>query len=99
MLLLTSLISTVTAQTASLKGRVVDPQAAVVVGADVVVKSGDNVIAQGKSGPQGTFEIPVPPGQYTVLVDADGFALLTASLSASQPTCPSITFAVVVAKA
>ncbi len=99
LLFLTALASTVTAQTVTLKGRVVDPQAAVVAGADVVVKNGDNIVAQGKSGPQGTFEIPVPAGQYTVLVDADGFALLTTPAVRVAANMAQMTFSVKVAQA
>jgi hypothetical protein len=56
------------------RGTVTDPDAAIIPGAAITLtSSGGNDIAA-KSGSDGTFRIPVPPGAYTVSITMPGFA-------------------------
>jgi len=89
--------STIIGQTATLRGTVLDDQQAVIISAGVVIKSGDKVITQVQTGLQGTFAVPVNPGQYTVEVTVAGFdkAVQTINVAASTP---SLTFAMKVAQ-
>ncbi|HET6841888.1 MAG TPA: carboxypeptidase regulatory-like domain-containing protein [Candidatus Angelobacter sp.] len=61
--------------TATLKGRVLDPQGAVVVKAVVTAtNTGTGIAKTTQSGPDGSYQVPaLPPGVYTVIVEAPGF--------------------------
>ena len=61
--------------TATLKGTILDPNAAAVPGAVVTVTNIDRGISQQvRSGDEGTYQIPLlPPGVYRVEVQAEGF--------------------------
>lgn len=61
------------AQPAELHGVVLDDHLAGIAGAVVVVKSGDQVIAQEETGPRGTFTVSLQTGKYRVEVAAAGF--------------------------
>src|SRR5215471_16782669 len=70
---LTAAGQTQTSNQTSIRGQVVDSQHAVIIGAQITVKNGNNIVGQAQTGAQGTFTIPVPPGQYQVFIDFDGF--------------------------
>ncbi|HWZ46371.1 MAG TPA: TonB-dependent receptor [Candidatus Saccharimonadales bacterium] len=61
--------------TASIIGTVTDPSGAAVVGAKITVKNAAQGIERSaESGSAGGFEVPaLPPGSYSVSVDAKGF--------------------------
>ena len=65
----------VDASTATIKGTVLDPAAAVIPGATVIVTSIDRGVAQKVvTGPEGSYQVPLlPPGLYRVEVQAEGF--------------------------
>jgi hypothetical protein len=59
--------------TASIKGSVTDPGGAAVVGAKITVK-GVGIDRGTKSNGNGDYEVPaLPPGNYTVQIEASGF--------------------------
>ncbi|MBZ5522570.1 MAG: TonB-dependent receptor [Acidobacteriia bacterium] len=61
--------------TASIIGTVTDPSGAAVVGAKITVKNAAQGIERNtETGPSGSFEVPaLPPGVYSVAVEAKGF--------------------------
>ncbi|HEX4577900.1 MAG TPA: carboxypeptidase regulatory-like domain-containing protein [Edaphobacter sp.] len=60
-----------------LRGQVVDPSGAIVPSASLTLTTGKNVFTT-KSGQDGVYSFhAVPPGLYSLTVDADGFARLT----------------------
>jgi hypothetical protein len=79
---------TISAQTAAIRGTVLDDQKAVIIGAGVVVRSGDKVIAQVQTGVSGAFNIPVDPGQYTVLVSVPGFDTAVQTVNVTPNLAP-----------
>ena len=64
------------AATATLHGRVLDPQGAVVAGARVALRqAGGGTTREATSDPRGTFVVPdLPPGSYVLRVSTDAFA-------------------------
>jgi hypothetical protein len=64
------------AATATLHGRVLDPQGAVVAGARVSLRqAGGGTTRETSSDPRGTFVVPdLPPGSYVLRVGTDTFA-------------------------
>src|SRR5690242_8691097 len=61
----------------SLHGVVTDPSGAVIPGAQIVAHSGSESFTT-KSGQDGTYTFrSLPPGSYTVIATAHGFASLT----------------------
>jgi len=68
---------TVLAQsTATIRGQVTDPSAALIPGATVQV-TGNGVSRSAKSDGQGKFQLTVPAGKYAVRADAKGFITFT----------------------
>ncbi|HVH89312.1 MAG TPA: carboxypeptidase regulatory-like domain-containing protein [Terriglobales bacterium] len=64
--------------TGSLHGKVADPDGAVVPGATVTVKSATGQIATATSGGDGAYDVKgLAPGQYSISVQAQGFAPFT----------------------
>jgi outer membrane cobalamin receptor len=58
----------------TVSGRVLDPDGRAVANADVLVVSGPRIVASAKTTREGRFgPIAVPPGEYDVLVGAEGF--------------------------
>ncbi len=68
-----------TATTGQVIGTVKDPTGAVVPGASVTLTSAAGEKRTATAGPEGDFRLPlVPPGVYTVTVDAKGFRSMVA---------------------
>jgi len=66
--------------TGSLRGRVTDPDGAVVPGALVTAKSAIGQSASATSGADGTYQFKaLDPGQYTISASAQGFAAFSKS--------------------
>jgi catecholate siderophore receptor len=64
-----------------IRGRVVDPDRASVVGAIVLAESnGSTARYSAVTDPNGAFSLVVPPGSYTVKVNADGFSEATQTI-------------------
>ncbi len=64
--------------TGTLRGQVADPSGAVIPQASLTVKSAAGVSRTGTSDATGQYAIPgLPPGQYTVTVQATGFSSFT----------------------
>src|SRR5262245_49855463 len=69
------------AQTASkLAGSVTDPSGAVMLGAEIKIYQGNNLIKEAKTDDRGGFSFDVPPGQYRVDVTAPDFRPFSAPL-------------------
>ena len=68
--------STMLAQNTAFRGKVVDDQSAVMIGAAVTVKKGTQTVFQGKTTDQGTFTVQLAPGQYSVEIVAEDFDTL-----------------------
>jgi hypothetical protein len=65
----------VSAQTASLRGRVLDSTGAVMVGAQVqVYQQGADPVRETLSNDTGEFEMNLPVGEYRLLVSAPDFS-------------------------
>jgi len=76
-LLLPLLVTTAFAQnTATVRGQVTDPSAAVVPGATVQLL-GPSVSRSAKTDGQGRYTVSLPPGKYSVRADAKGFVTFT----------------------
>ncbi len=72
-----ALPSRILAQTATLHGQVQDPSGAVVPGAAISLAGGAKTL-QTRSSADGQYAFrALPPGSYTITVNAKGFALLT----------------------
>src|SRR6185436_6158186 len=73
-LLLTLLLASATfAQTARVKGRVMDSSGSVMPGVQVKVSQGDAVVREGLTDNMGDFELPVNPGDYKLEIIAPDF--------------------------
>jgi hypothetical protein len=65
----------------ALSGVVTDNQGALVVGADITLRSQGQAVASTKSDQAGCFQFAVAPGNYEVEVAAQGFALRSKAIS------------------
>jgi len=73
-LLLTLFIASATfAQTARVRGRVMDSSGSVMPGVQVKVYQGDAVVKEGLTSDMGDFEITVNPGEYKLEILAPDF--------------------------
>jgi hypothetical protein len=73
-LLLTLLIASATfAQSAKVKGRVMDSTGSIMPGVQVKVSQADAVVKEGLTDAMGEFDIPVNPGEYKLEVVAPDF--------------------------
>src|SRR5215813_6357956 len=77
-LLLTLLVAASTfAQSAKIKGRVMDGSGSVMPAVQVKLYQGDKVVQQGVTSETGDFEIPVNPGDYKLEIAAPDFNTYT----------------------
>src|SRR4051794_2691725 len=77
-LLLTLLIAAATfAQSAKVKGRVMDTSGSIMPGVQVKLYQGDKVVTAGVTGDQGDFELPANPGDYKLEIAAPDFNTYT----------------------
>src|SRR5436190_7737797 len=73
-LLLTLLVASATfAQSAKVKGRVMDTTGSVMPGVQVKVSQADKVVAQGLTDAMGDFDLPANPGDYKLEIVAPDF--------------------------
>jgi catecholate siderophore receptor len=92
------LLAQLAAQTPlSLRGRILDPTHAAIVGAQITANS--DILAAKVSavtGEQGAFEMHLPPGKYVIKVVKDGFVEISQSVEVSSPVVdlPEIVLAV-----
>jgi hypothetical protein len=63
---------------------IVDETGAVVLGAKIVVESGNTKIAEGVTDSRGRFAMSVPPGNYTITASAHGFRETSVKTTAPQ---------------
>src|SRR5207244_11688238 len=77
-LLLTLLIASATfAQSAKVKGKVMDTSGSIMPDGQVKLLQGDKVIGQGLTTGTGAFELPAIPGDYNLAITAPDFNTLT----------------------
>jgi hypothetical protein len=77
--------------TGSLRGQVTDPSGAAVAGATVVVLPAEGASSTVTTARDGSFEVkPLPPGNYTVQVFAQGFAQFEAKDVAVNAATPAV---------
>ena len=77
------------AQNTALRGKVVDDQSAVLIGASITIKQGERVVTQTQTTSQGTFEAALPPGAYTLEIDAPDFEKLVQPIQVTANMQPS----------
>ena len=89
--------ATVSAQTANVTGRVVDPADAAVVDARVTLTSPTAQRRETRTGGDGSFAFgPLTPGAYTLRVDASGFSIFSQTITATAGA-PALTVGLKVA--
>src|SRR5437868_7118650 len=77
-LFLTLLIASATfAQSAKVKGKVMDTSGSIMPGVQVKLYQGDKVVGQGLTTGTGEFELPANPGDYKLEVTAPDFNTFT----------------------
>src|SRR3990172_7060918 len=69
--------SVLLAQSARVRGRVMDSSGSVMPGAQVKVYQGDKVVKEGVSSNTGDFEIALDPGEYKIEIAAPDFDTYT----------------------
>jgi catecholate siderophore receptor len=75
----------------SIRGRVLDPNRAAVVGASVVAEpKGRQTVFSATTDENGEFSITAPPGEYAVRVVANGFSDASQTVGLSQTGSPSL---------
>src|SRR6185295_1675499 len=87
-MILSLIISLLAAQAETqLRGRVVDPVRAAVVGARVtaILDGGTATAASAVSDEKGEFTLALVPGRYTITVASDGFLDLSVPVTVSAP--------------
>src|SRR5215471_4980671 len=88
-LLLTLLVAAATfAQSAKIKGRVMDGSGSVMPGVQVKIYQGDNVVQQGTTDNMGDFEISINPGDYKLEVTAPDFNSFTEMVKVAPDMSP-----------
>ena len=76
--LLTLLVASATfAQSAKIKGQVMDTSGSIMPGVQVKLYQGDNVVASGLTTDSGEFELPANPGDYKLEINAPDFNTYT----------------------
>jgi hypothetical protein len=71
------IVSTVFAQSAKVKGRVMDASGSVMTAVEVKLYQGDLVVKEGLTTDQGEFDLPVNPGDYKLVIAAPDFTTHT----------------------
>jgi hypothetical protein len=66
-------VSTGSAQSARLRGTVLDPSGAVIPGADLKVFQGSRIAGEGRTDDTGNFSFDLPPGEYRLEITASEF--------------------------
>src|SRR5262245_31370750 len=88
-LLLTLLIASATfAQSAKVKGRVMDSTGSVMTAVQVKLYQGENVVKEGVTNDTGDFEIPVNPGDYKLEIAAPDFNTYTEMVKVTTDMSP-----------
>src|SRR5215510_14769617 len=88
-LLLTLLIASATfAQSAKVKGRVMDSTGSVMTAVQVKLYQGDTVVKEGVTNDTGDFEIPVNPGDYKLEIAAPDFNTHTEMVKVTPDMAP-----------
>jgi hypothetical protein len=87
--LLTLLVASSTfAQSAKIKGRVMDGSGSVMPGVQVKIYQADNVVQQGTTDNMGDFEISINPGDYKLEVTAPDFNTYTEMVKVAPDMSP-----------
>jgi len=76
------------AQSAKLKGRVMDSTGSIMPGVQVKLYQGDKVVRQGLTSDMGEFEIPADPGDYKLEVSAPDFNTFTEMVKLTPELTP-----------
>src|SRR5262249_40423100 len=88
-LLLTLLVASATfAQSAKVKGRVMDGSGSVMPGVQVKIYQGDKVVTEGLTDAMGDFELPANPGDYKLEVTAPDFNSFSEMLKVTPDMTP-----------
>jgi Carboxypeptidase regulatory-like domain len=88
-LLLTLLVASATfAQTAKIKGRVMDTSGSVMPGVQVKLYQEDKVVQEGVTSPSGDFEIAINPGDYKLEIAAPDFTTYTEMVKVTSDMSP-----------
>lgn len=77
----------------AVRGRVVDPDGAVISGATVAAEAVGRQVATTKTNDRGEFFITLPAGEYTLKVSADGFAETVQAVNLKPDTPGSLDIA------
>ncbi len=72
-LLLLMMVTAIFAQSAKVKGRIMDSSGSVMPGVQIKVYQGEKVVKEGTTSGTGDFEIPVDPGEYKLEMTAPDF--------------------------
>src|SRR5579884_772459 len=80
------------AQSAKIKGKVLDSSDLIMPGASVKVYQGNKIIQEATSSNTGDFEVSLPPGSYKVEVSASDFATQTQDVKVTAANTPPLTF-------
>src|SRR5437868_2667382 len=80
------------AQSARIRGKVLDSSGLVIPGAQIRVLQSDKVVKEAKAGPAGDFDISMPPGDYKLEVTAPDFQPHNQNVKAT-PTAAALTIA------
>jgi hypothetical protein len=76
------------AQGATLRGTVHDLQDATIFGVEIVLKTGQQVIATIQPQPAGNFSVRLDPGRYTVEIAAPGFEKIVRTVNLTSNLAP-----------
>src|SRR5262245_36484371 len=76
------------AQTARLRGKVLDSSGLIMPGATVKVYQGDKLVTEATSSSTGEFDIPVNPGDYKLEVGAPDFETKTQTIKVTPNLAP-----------
>src|SRR5215467_8024333 len=88
-LLLTLLVASATfAQSAKVKGRVMDSSGSVMPGVQVKIYQADKVVTEGMTDAMGDFELPANPGDYKLEVTAPDFNTFSQTVKVAPDMTP-----------
>src|SRR5580765_959792 len=80
--------SVLAAQSAMLSGTVHDLRDSTIPGAEIVLKTGQQVIAKIQPQPTGNFNVRLDPGRYTVEIAAPGFETIVRTVNLTPNLVP-----------